>query len=194
MSTPEREPVTGPDRAVARTALLTAALKDAGSIARVEVKRVTLSPGFASGLHLHSCPLVGVVVDGSILFQIDGEPSRVLTAGDAFFAAAGTRVRRFDAQAGGASFVGCALLGRDEHHFVTMLGSGAIFADDPARMRRDVGDGASRVTHPRRPRDSGPGGARCARNSGGAGKDLRQESRCTRPLDGPKAFQTRLGS
>jgi quercetin dioxygenase-like cupin family protein len=46
---------------------------------------VTYPPGVKSASHQHPGPTFGYVVRGSILWAIDGEPARTLTAGQTFF-------------------------------------------------------------------------------------------------------------
>ncbi len=61
-----------------------AALIQAGVEARSV--RVTLSPGDPGAPpHRHPGPLFGYVTQGEILFELEGQPPRVLKAGDAVF-------------------------------------------------------------------------------------------------------------
>ena len=46
---------------------------------------VTYPPGAVSASHQHPGPTFGYVVKGSIKWAIDGEPAKVLTAGQSFF-------------------------------------------------------------------------------------------------------------
>jgi quercetin dioxygenase-like cupin family protein len=110
-----------PTRGVARTPLLVAAIDGAKRVARVDVRRIELAPGQRSGLHLHSCPVIGVIVSGSVFFQVDGSPGRVLHPGEAFFEPAGAHVPHFDARDDGATFIAYYLLGPDEDELITML-------------------------------------------------------------------------
>ena len=57
---------------------------------------IRFAPGQPTGLHLHPASTVGVVTEGSFVFQPDGEPERILKTGDAFFEPAGHRILRFD--------------------------------------------------------------------------------------------------
>ena len=61
-------------------------LADVGSqiVKKVDVREITLEPGQKTGYHQHPCPVVGYVVSGSVLFQVEGDTSRILKAGDAF--------------------------------------------------------------------------------------------------------------
>lgn len=116
--------MTGPARAappVARTDLLTATLEGTKPVQRVEVKRVEMPPNLPSGLHLHPCDVVGVILAGSVYFQVEGEEARVLKPGDAFFEPANARVPHFDAQGQGATFIAHYLLGAGEHELLKML-------------------------------------------------------------------------
>ena len=64
-------------RAIERKALLTAPLPNPGPIERVEIKQIDLAPAQATGLHRHPCDVVGYVASGSIVYQVEGQPSRV---------------------------------------------------------------------------------------------------------------------
>ncbi len=81
---------------VSRIDLLTVHLRPGTEFDKVELKEVTLSPGVKAPLHLHPCPVAGVVREGTISFQIEGQPVQRLKAGDAFYEPANVRVARFD--------------------------------------------------------------------------------------------------
>jgi len=57
---------------------------------------IRFAPGQPTGLHLHPASTVGVVTEGSFVFQPDGETERILKTGDAFFEPAGHTILRFD--------------------------------------------------------------------------------------------------
>jgi quercetin dioxygenase-like cupin family protein len=82
--------------AVVRKELMSAQLDPVVQTIRVEVKSITMAPGVKAGLHLHPCPVVGVITHGTISFQIEGEEMQTLRSGDAFFEPANRRVTRFD--------------------------------------------------------------------------------------------------
>ena len=94
--------------------LLTAALDNSRLVDRVDIKRIDLEPGQATGSHRHPCPVVGHILSGSIQFQIEGRPAKTLRAGDAFFEPANLRIRSFDNLSARepATFVAYYLLGR----------------------------------------------------------------------------------
>jgi quercetin dioxygenase-like cupin family protein len=64
-------------------------------ITRIETHLVTLLAGQRSGVHFHPGGVVGVVTDGTIVFETGGEV-RHLCAGDTFVEPAGQIVERFD--------------------------------------------------------------------------------------------------
>ncbi len=99
-------------REIVRKSLLSAVIKGQKNVARVEVREIELAAGQETGLHLHPCPVVGTIIQGSIRFQIAGHAEKILRTGDAFFEPAHTRIAHFDATAGDpAKFVACYLLG-----------------------------------------------------------------------------------
>ena len=104
--------------------LLTATFGAGRTVDRVEIKRVELAPGQRTGPHRHPCPVVGHILSGSILFQIEGRPAKTLHAGDAFFEPANLRIRSFDNASPNepVTFVACYLLGAEERDIIEMLG------------------------------------------------------------------------
>ncbi|KUJ69959.1 hypothetical protein ACZ90_06210 [Streptomyces albus subsp. albus] len=95
---------------ITRTVELDQPLPAPKATERVEVRRITIAPGFAAGLHVHNGPVFGSIETGSVTFQIAGEPETVLTPGDVFYEPEGVRVR-FDAREDGVTFLAYFLLG-----------------------------------------------------------------------------------
>jgi hypothetical protein len=60
---------------------------------------------------VHNGPVAGSIVEGSAVFQVDGEPESVLRLGDVVFEPESARIRRFDAQDVGVTFLAYFLLG-----------------------------------------------------------------------------------
>jgi quercetin dioxygenase-like cupin family protein len=79
-------------------------------VQRVEIRRITMAPGFAAGLHVHNGPVFGSIETGSVVYQIEGSAETVLGAGDVFYEPEGARIARFDALAEGVTFLGYFLL------------------------------------------------------------------------------------
>ncbi len=80
--------------AVAREHLLTGVF--GAPIERIEAHRVTLRPGQKAGRHLHPGGVVGYVLDGTIAFEIAGQPMVQLGPGSAFYEPPGATIARFD--------------------------------------------------------------------------------------------------
>jgi quercetin dioxygenase-like cupin family protein len=108
---------------VVRKPLLAAAVQGKEVLDRVEIHEISLGPGQATGLHIHVSPVAGYIVEGSILFQLEGQPARRLQAGEAFFEPANARVAHFDATEGPARFVAFYLLGPGDRELITPLRS-----------------------------------------------------------------------
>jgi quercetin dioxygenase-like cupin family protein len=108
---------------IERKALLTVVMDGVEPIERVEVKSITLTPAQRTGLHLHPCTVVGYVAKGTITFQIEGQPAKVLRQGDAFHEAIGTRILSFDnaSETASATFIAFYLLGPGESRLIEML-------------------------------------------------------------------------
>lgn len=66
------------------------------AITRAEIKSVILAPAQKAGYHLHPCPVIGYIVSGTVLFQVEGEAPQTLHAGDAFYEPANQPVLHFD--------------------------------------------------------------------------------------------------
>lgn len=117
-----QEPARPVPSAVVRKELLKAVMDSEKSVASVEIKEVTIAPGYKIPLHLHPCPTVGLVTEGTIAFQIEGKPVQHLKAGDAFYEPADVRVARFDNEGGApAKFVVFYLLGKDDKEVFRLL-------------------------------------------------------------------------
>jgi quercetin dioxygenase-like cupin family protein len=67
-----------PDQPITRTALMSVPLPAAKNTSHVEARRIRLRPGTVAGLHVHNCPVVGNIVEGSVTYQIG--PAEYLAA------------------------------------------------------------------------------------------------------------------
>jgi len=81
-----------------------------------------MGPRMKAPLHLHPCPTVGVISEGTISFQIEGQPVQHLKVGDAFYEPVDVRVAKFDNDSDvPAKFVVFYLLGENEQETVRIL-------------------------------------------------------------------------
>jgi quercetin dioxygenase-like cupin family protein len=107
---------------VMRKELLIAIIDGSKSVTKVEIQEVAMNVGIDAPLHLHPCPTVGVVTEGKIAFEIEGEPTQHLKVGDAFYEPADVRVAKFNNEGDTpAKFVVFYLLGEDEKETVRIL-------------------------------------------------------------------------
>lgn len=106
----QAEPAAEPAPPLSRVIVMDQKLPEPLATQRVEIRRITISPGYAAGLHIHNGPVFGSIETGSVVYQIDGEPETVLGPGDVFYEPEGVRIARFDAQGDGVTFLGYFLL------------------------------------------------------------------------------------
>ncbi|ACU76035.1 Cupin 2 conserved barrel domain protein [Catenulispora acidiphila DSM 44928] len=95
---------------LSRVVVMDQKLPEALATQRVEIRRITIAPGYAAGLHVHNGPVFGSIETGSAVYQIEGESAVVLRPGDVFHEPEGVRIARFDAQQDGVTFLGYFLL------------------------------------------------------------------------------------
>lgn len=65
-------------------------------VSLVRGAHILLAPGQPNGVHVHPASTVGVVTEGSFVFQPNGEPKRIINTGDVFFEPAGHKILHFD--------------------------------------------------------------------------------------------------
>jgi len=107
---------------VVRKPLLDAHLSPEKTVTTVEIKEVTIPPHSKTPLHLHPIPVVGVIDEGVIAFQIEGQPLQHLRPGDAYFEPANTHILHFDNESDTpARFSAFYLFGKDEHELIRFL-------------------------------------------------------------------------
>ena len=58
--------------------------------------RIRFAPRQPTGFHRHPISVVGVVTAGSFIIKKEGEPEKVVKAGEPFFEVAGVTTERFD--------------------------------------------------------------------------------------------------
>ncbi|WP_161597145.1 cupin domain-containing protein [Dyadobacter flavalbus] len=82
-------------QAVARKDLL-AVTFDSRAVDNVQAKEITMGAAQRAPLHRHPCPVVGYITEGTLIYQIQGQPAQTLNKGDAFYEPAETEIARFD--------------------------------------------------------------------------------------------------
>ncbi|GAE84415.1 cupin domain-containing protein [Bacteroides reticulotermitis] len=81
---------------VTRADLLTAQLGGKQDVSKVEIKKIVIPPNGKADYHLHPCSVVGHIVSGTVLFQIEGEKEQFLCAGEAFYEPKNQPILHFD--------------------------------------------------------------------------------------------------
>lgn len=61
----------------------------------IDVREIRLEAGQQAGRHLHPCAVVGYIISGTAVYQVEGEESQVLPAGSAFYEPAETVIANF---------------------------------------------------------------------------------------------------
>jgi len=105
---------------ISRELVLDVRLPAVKPTARVEIRRIHLEPGVAPGFHTHNGPVVGSVITGSVIYQIEGGPETVLGPGDVFYEPEDAPIARFDATEEGVTFLGYFLLEPGQKAELTM--------------------------------------------------------------------------
>ena len=68
-----------------------------GKDASATVREVTFEPGQKDSPHRHTGPVFGYVLEGEMVFEVQGEPPRVVKAGEAFWEPGGDVIHYQDA-------------------------------------------------------------------------------------------------
>lgn len=104
-----------------RKSLLSASF-DQTTFTSIDVRQIILAPNQRTGRHRHPCPVVGFVVEGTALFQIEGQSLNELPAVSAFYEPADTVILHFDngSDVAPLTFIACYLLD-GEQELIQML-------------------------------------------------------------------------
>ena len=111
---------------VTREPLATYQVAPAKPVGRVEVKKLTISPGGKTGLHTHPGPVVSYVVQGILVVQVKGEAAKTYKPGDAIYEPGDTVIEKFDNGSASepAVFIANYLLGADDKEIIHFLDGG----------------------------------------------------------------------
>ena len=116
-----RAPEPSADEPITRTIVSDVRLPAVKATDRVQVREIKILPSQPAGLHVHNGPVFGSIVEGSVVYQIEGQPESVLRRGDVFYEPEGARIARFDAQQDGVMFRAFFLLSPGQEPELTML-------------------------------------------------------------------------
>ncbi|WP_420236939.1 cupin domain-containing protein [Telmatobacter bradus] len=62
----------------------------------MEAYEITFKPGQAGGRHKHPCPVVGYIVEGAAVMEVEGGLPQSLPTGSTFYEPAEAVIARFD--------------------------------------------------------------------------------------------------
>jgi quercetin dioxygenase-like cupin family protein len=79
---------------IQRKELLTAVLGNR-NVTSADVREIRMDAGQQGGRHLHPCAVLGYIVSGTAIYQIEGESVQTLPAGSAFYEPAETVIANF---------------------------------------------------------------------------------------------------
>jgi quercetin dioxygenase-like cupin family protein len=92
------------------------------AISNVDIEEITLVPNRRGTLHMHPVPVLNVIKEGTLTFQIEGEPAQHLKAGDVFYEPANVRIARIDNDGDTpVKLVAFFMLGKDDHELSRLL-------------------------------------------------------------------------
>jgi quercetin dioxygenase-like cupin family protein len=106
---------------IQRRELLTAVLGNRRTTS-VDVREIRLGPGQQGGRHLHPCAVLGYIVSGTAIYQIEGEAAQRLPAGSAFYEPAEVVIANFGNASDSEPMMFIAFYLKDgEQELITML-------------------------------------------------------------------------
>src|SRR5580658_2564763 len=74
--------------------LLTAAM-GSRHVTSADVREIRMEPGQQGGRHLHPCAVLGYIVEGTAVYEIEGQVAQTLAAGSAFYEPADVVIANF---------------------------------------------------------------------------------------------------
>jgi quercetin dioxygenase-like cupin family protein len=95
----------------------------AADVERVTVVRLDFKPGQPTGRHTHPVPVIGYVLEGEFIVQVEGQPERRYGAGQSIHEPANTTMARFDnaSSTAPAALIAHYLVGGDETELIRFL-------------------------------------------------------------------------
>jgi quercetin dioxygenase-like cupin family protein len=106
---------------IQRKELLTAVL-GGRRVTTADIREIRLEAGQQTGRHLHACAVLGYVVEGTAVYQIEGETEQTLPAGSAFYEPAGVVIANFGNASGTEPLTFVAFYLKDgDQELITML-------------------------------------------------------------------------
>jgi quercetin dioxygenase-like cupin family protein len=108
---------------VTREPLATYQVEPGKAVGRVEVKKLTITPGGKTAVHTHPGPVVSYVIQGTLIVQVKGEAAKTYEPGDVIFEPGDTQIEKFDngSATEPAVFIADYLLGAGDTEIIRFL-------------------------------------------------------------------------
>ena len=108
---------------VTREPLATYQITPAKPVGRVEVKKLTITPGGKTAFHTHPGPVISYVVQGTLVVKVKGEAEKTYRPGDTIYEPGNTVIEKFDNGSASepAVFIANYLLGADDKEIIHFL-------------------------------------------------------------------------
>lgn len=109
---------------VTREPLATLQIQPGKPVDRVEVKKLTISPGGKTGLHSHPGPVISYVVQGALIVKIAGGEEKTFKPGEVICEPGNTTIEKFDnaSPTEPAVFIADYLLSAGDKEIIHFLG------------------------------------------------------------------------
>ncbi len=108
-------------KSVTREETLLVDLSSSRTIDSVKGQKIGLPANISPGAHTHPCPVIGYILEGTVIYQIEGQPAKTLNAGDSFYEPENTVVLRFDTQNEPVKFLAYYLTKEGDEPLVKMI-------------------------------------------------------------------------
>jgi len=109
---------------VTREPLATLQIQPCKAVDRVEVKKLTITPGGKTGFHTHPGPVISYVVQGTLVVKIAGGEEKTFKPGEVIYEPGNTVIEKFDnaSPTEPVVFITDYLLSADDKEIIHFLG------------------------------------------------------------------------
>jgi mannose-6-phosphate isomerase-like protein (cupin superfamily) len=109
---------------VTREPLATLQIQPGKTVERVEVKKLTITPGGKTNPHTHPGPVISYVVQGALIVKIAGGEEKTFKPGEVIYEPGNTMIEKFDngSPTEPAVFIADYMLSADDKEIIHFLG------------------------------------------------------------------------
>ena len=106
---------------VSREDILATNLLSSKIVSSIRGQEIELPENTTPGAHTHPCPVIGYILEGTVIYQIKGGVAKTLNAGDSFYEPENTIISRFESQDKPVKFIAYYLMQDDNKPLVKMV-------------------------------------------------------------------------